>query len=48
MACPFCLTMLDSAAKSMGDEDVAILDVAEVLAAALAAGAAESDGISRS
>jgi Fe-S oxidoreductase len=32
VACPFCLTMLDSAAKSLGAQDVEVLDVAEVLA----------------
>jgi len=35
VACPFCLTMLDSAAKSMGLANVAVMDVAEVLAGAL-------------
>jgi len=35
VACPFCLTMLDSAAKSMGANDVKVLDVSEVLVAAL-------------
>jgi Fe-S oxidoreductase len=35
VACPFCLTMLDSAAKSAGNNEVEILDVAEVLARAL-------------
>jgi Fe-S oxidoreductase len=35
VACPFCLTMLDSAAKSAGATDVEVLDVAEVLVRAL-------------
>jgi len=34
VACPFCLTMLDSAARTLGS-DVAVLDVAEVLARSL-------------
>ncbi len=35
VACPFCLTMLESAAASMGAEGVQVRDVAEVLAGAL-------------
>lgn len=42
VACPFCLTMLDSAAKSLGAETVEILDVAEVVAAALGEGSPPS------
>lgn len=38
VACPFCLTMLDSAAKSMGVEGVQVMDVSEVLAAGLGEG----------
>ena len=32
VACPYCLTMLDSAAKSMGADQVQVRDIAEVLA----------------
>jgi Fe-S oxidoreductase len=35
VACPFCLTMLDDAAKSLGQEDIKVLDIAEVMAQAL-------------
>jgi Fe-S oxidoreductase len=35
VACPFCLTMLDSARSSMGAEELKIMDVAEIYAAAL-------------
>jgi len=38
VACPFCLTMLDGAAKSMGAEDMAVKDIAELMAAALTQG----------
>lgn len=42
VACPFCLTMLDGAAKTLGADDVAVLDVAEVLVRAMDARAEES------
>ncbi len=35
VACPFCLTMLDSAAKSLGVDDVKVMDVSEVLVQAI-------------
>jgi Fe-S oxidoreductase len=37
VACPFCLTMLDSAAKALPEGAPDVQDVAEVLAAALCA-----------
>ncbi len=36
VACPYCLTMLDSAAKTMGVEGVQVRDIAEVLADGMA------------
>lgn len=44
VACPFCLTMLDSARGGVGDaaDGVKVMDVAEVLAEALAGGGGES------
>ena len=35
VACPFCLTMMDDAAKSLGAEGVKVLDISEVMAAGL-------------
>lgn len=35
VACPYCLTMLDSARSSLARDDVRVMDVAEVLAASL-------------
>jgi Fe-S oxidoreductase len=35
VACPFCMTMLDDAAKNLGAEGVKVLDISEVMAAAL-------------
>jgi Fe-S oxidoreductase len=38
VSCPFCLTMLGDAVKGLAVEDVPVLDVAEILARALAEG----------
>ncbi|MFN2251317.1 MAG: heterodisulfide reductase-related iron-sulfur binding cluster [Anaerolineae bacterium] len=38
VACPFCLTMLDDAAKAMTLEDVQVKDIAELLASVLVEG----------
>jgi Fe-S oxidoreductase len=42
VACPFCLTMLDSARSSMGAENVKVMDVSEVYLAALEADGSDS------
>ena len=44
VACPYCLTMLDSAKSTMDRPDVKVMDVAEVLAASLGPDVSSSDG----
>jgi Fe-S oxidoreductase len=45
VACPFCLTMLDGAAKNLGADPIPVLDIAEILERALAeSSVARSDG----
>jgi len=44
VACPFCLTMLDSARSTLDVQDVAVKDVAEVLADAVFGGGAAANG----
>ncbi len=44
VACPFCLTMLDSARSSIGRDDIRVMDVSEVLAASLGARVAGAAG----
>ena len=43
VACPFCLTMLDDGIKDAGADQVAVRDVAEIIAAHLPAGLGARD-----